>query len=62
MGSDRTIGRYRRWYARLLRLYPRSFRERFGEPMAYPHLPGLPEAPLIAPRIKDLEALHARDL
>ena len=28
------IGRYRRWYARLLRLYPRPFRQRFGEPMA----------------------------
>ncbi len=26
--------RYRRWYAMLLRLYPRSFRERFGEGMA----------------------------
>jgi hypothetical protein len=34
MQSDRAIGRYRRWYARLLRLYPRPFRERFGEPMA----------------------------
>ena len=34
MPSDRTIGRYRRWYARLLRLYPRPFRERFGESMA----------------------------
>lgn len=34
MASDRAIGRYRRWYARLLRLYPRSFRRRFGEPMA----------------------------
>ena len=34
MASDRAIGRYRRWYARLLRLYPRQFRERFGEPMA----------------------------
>src|SRR6185503_12481860 len=26
--------RYRRWYAMLLRLYPRPFRERFGEGMA----------------------------
>src|SRR6478736_1232049 len=26
--------RYRTWYAMLLRLYPRSFRERFGEGMA----------------------------
>jgi hypothetical protein len=34
MASDRSIGRYRRWYARLLRFYPRPFHERFGEPMA----------------------------
>jgi len=34
MGSDRAIGRYRRWYARLLLFYPRPFRERFAEPMA----------------------------
>jgi hypothetical protein len=34
MAHDRAIGRYRRWYARLLRLYPRPFQERFGEPMA----------------------------
>jgi uncharacterized membrane protein len=34
MASDRAIGRYRRWYARLLRLYPRPYRQRFGEPMA----------------------------
>lgn len=34
MASDRAIGRYRRWYARLLRLYPRPYQERFGEPMA----------------------------
>jgi hypothetical protein len=34
MSSDRAIGRYRRWYARLLRLYPRPFHERFAEPMA----------------------------
>jgi hypothetical protein len=34
MASDRAIGRYRRWYARLLRFNPRSFRQRFGEPMA----------------------------
>ena len=32
--SDGAIGRYRRWYGRLLRLYPRPFRQRFGEPMA----------------------------
>jgi hypothetical protein len=34
MASDRSIRRYRRWYARLLRLYPRPFHERFGKPMA----------------------------
>jgi hypothetical protein len=34
MASDRAIGRYRRWYTRLLRLYPRPFHQRFGEPMA----------------------------
>ena len=34
MASDRAIGRYRRWYGRLLHLYPRPFRQRFGEPMA----------------------------
>ncbi|MGH2444710.1 MAG: hypothetical protein ACRDGD_01520 [Candidatus Limnocylindria bacterium] len=34
MPSDRAIRRYRRWYARLLRFYPRPFRERFAEPMA----------------------------
>lgn len=34
MASDRAIGRYRRWYARLLRLYPRPFHQRFGDPMA----------------------------
>ena len=34
MASDRAIGRYRRWYARLLRLYPRPFQDRFAEPMA----------------------------
>ena len=33
MASDRAIGRYRRWYGRLLRLYPRRFQERFAEPM-----------------------------
>lgn len=32
--ADRAIGRYRRWYARLLRLYPTPFRQRFAEPMA----------------------------
>lgn len=34
MASDRSIHRYRRWYAGLLRLYPRHFRQRFAEPMA----------------------------
>jgi hypothetical protein len=34
MRSDPAIGRYRRWYGRLLRLYPRPFQQRFGEPMA----------------------------
>ena len=34
MQSDRAIGRYRRWYARLLRLYPTPFQDRFAEPMA----------------------------
>jgi uncharacterized membrane protein len=34
MASDRAIVRYRRWYGHLLRLYPRSFRMRFGQPMA----------------------------
>ena len=34
MQSDRAVGRYRRWYTRLLGLYPRPFRKRFGEPMA----------------------------
>ena len=34
MASERAIGRYRRWYTRLIRLYPGPFRHRFGEPMA----------------------------
>ena len=33
MAPDRAVGRYRRWYARLLRLYPRGFQQRFAEPM-----------------------------
>ena len=33
MASDRAIGRYRWWYARLIRLYPRPYHERFGDPM-----------------------------
>jgi hypothetical protein len=34
MASEDAGGRYRRWYAMLLRLYPRPFREQFGEGMA----------------------------
>jgi len=34
MASDIAGRRYRTWYAMLLRLYPRPFRERFGEGMA----------------------------
>lgn len=34
MARDPAVGRYRRWYARLLRLYPRRFQARFAEPMA----------------------------
>ena len=34
MSSERAIGRYRRWYARLIRFYPSRFRHRFAEPMA----------------------------
>lgn len=34
MASDLAGRRYRKWYAMLLRLYPRPFRERFGEGMA----------------------------
>jgi hypothetical protein len=33
MPFDLSIRRYRNWYATLLRLYPRSYRERFGEGM-----------------------------
>ena len=33
MARSHTTQRYRHWYARLLRLYPKLFRERFGEPM-----------------------------
>jgi hypothetical protein len=33
MASDGSIRRYRGWYARLLRLYPRPFQDRFAEPM-----------------------------
>lgn len=34
MGTERAIRRYRGWYSMLLRLYPRRFRDRFGEGMA----------------------------
>jgi hypothetical protein len=34
MATDVAGRRYRTWYAMLLRLYPRPFRERFGEGMA----------------------------
>jgi len=34
MASDVAVRRYRAWYAMLLRLYPRPFRERFGGGMA----------------------------
>ena len=33
MASESLIRRYRNWYARLLRLYPKPYRERFGEAM-----------------------------
>ncbi len=34
MASNVADRRYRTWYAMLLRLYPRPFRQRFGEGMA----------------------------
>jgi hypothetical protein len=34
MGTDARVRRVRAWYARLLRLYPASFRDRFGDGMA----------------------------
>lgn len=34
MASENSIQRYRNWYARLLRLYPKPYRDRFGEGMA----------------------------
>ena len=33
MASDHIIRRCQNWYARLLRLYPKPYRERFGEGM-----------------------------
>ena len=34
MAAEVAGRRYRTWYAKLLQLYPRPFRERFGEGMA----------------------------
>jgi hypothetical protein len=34
MATNLAVRRYRTWYVMLLRLYPRPFRERFGEAMA----------------------------
>jgi hypothetical protein len=34
MATDPVIRRYQNWYAKLLRLYPKAHRERFGEGMA----------------------------
>lgn len=53
MQSDRAIDRYRRWYTRLLGLYPRPFRQRFGEPMAQTF------TDLIRERREANRALHA---
>jgi hypothetical protein len=33
MAYERSIRRFRNWYVTLLRLYPKQYRERFGEPM-----------------------------
>jgi len=33
MASKHSLARYRNWYAKLLRLYPKPYRERFGEGM-----------------------------
>ena len=33
MAYEHSIRRFRSWYATLLRLYPKPYRERFGEPM-----------------------------
>ena len=33
MASEPSIRRYRNWYSKLLRLYPKPYRERFGEGM-----------------------------
>ena len=33
MAHEHSVRRYRSWYAILLRLYPKPYHERFGEPM-----------------------------
>ena len=33
MAAEPSMRRYRHWYAKLLRLYPKPYRERFGEAM-----------------------------
>ena len=33
MATDKSIRRFRSWYAVLLRLYPKAYHDRFGEPM-----------------------------
>jgi len=33
MVAETSIRRYRNWYAKLLRFYPKDYRERFGKPM-----------------------------
>ena len=33
MAYERAIARFRHWYAKLLRFYPKPYRERFGESM-----------------------------
>jgi hypothetical protein len=33
MGYEQAAARYKRWYAKLLRFYPKPYRERFGEGM-----------------------------
>jgi hypothetical protein len=53
MSSEGAIGRYRRWYVRLLRLYPRPFRQRFAEPMAQTF------TDLIRERTAENESFHA---
>src|SRR5258705_12330090 len=33
MAIESRTRRYRNWYSKLLRLYPKAYRDRFGEPM-----------------------------